>query len=977
MPQKIFISHSTQDDAQIDRIHDALEAQSYDVWVDHRDGGIDPGEDWESAIREGIIACDVGIFVMSEKSLLSKICKTECGLVLGLNKPLYVMRLEEVKLENIWLTIQSIQYADLVKDFDAGVQKIVRVLNGEQAPDLPQSVNALITGGDTMRLHLPYLKNPLRGREKDLELVQSELGAHVLQIVGTGGSGKSRLCAEIARGYPHGAIWHRCSSISTSNDIEILLRQHLGLDPMTPLDQVLNMLEKNPPILVVDNAEDVTPKTDRRADYVALLGMLIGRNVSVVLTSRTVWEELKPRRNRTLDKLLNEVGKQLALDFAQTEAVELDESQANTLAEKSRNHPRLIEFAVRQLHARLLERVLKQLDELKHADVKDMLDEMILKTVRQMASEAKHGTNAELLLKNMTLLQGSFDLKAIQALAPQALSDEDDLEDALETLQRWQFVRREGDRYRLGDLVREALGLPEDESVFERYADHYIAIAEQYITEQPENWHKTVDLDKDNILYLGDTLAKDPQKHPQRALDFAYNTNNFVNNRMEEKRWTWLEMGLAMAQQLDNQQRQALFANSLGFVWSGLGEKHKALDYYEQALPLRRQVGDKGGEVTTLNNIGMVWSDLGEKDKALEFFEQALPLRRQVGDIGGEATTLNNIGAVWSDLGEKHKALDYYEQALPLYRQVGDKGGEASTLNNIGAVWSDLGEKHKALDYYEQALPLYRQVGDKGGAASTLNNIGAVWSDLGEKHKALDYYEQALPLRRQVGDKGGAANSLNNIGTVWQAKEDPDKALEYFEQALPLLRQVGNKGVEATTLTNIGMVWQAKGEQNKALDYFQQALPLFRQVGDKGGEATTINNIGGVWSDLGEKHKALKYYEQALQIFIQVQAITSVVGQRANIAVLMHDMGKLDEAIRYMQEAVDLMVQKNLSHTSSGSTRAKLESDLASWKSEFQKLIGRYKALGGTGLRRALKQRGIPDAVIEELISTIRSRLGK
>jgi len=96
-----------------------------------------------------------------------------------------------------------------------------------------------------------------------------------------------------------------------------------------------------------------------------------------------------------------------------------------------------------------------------------------------------------------------------------------------------------------------------------------------------------------------------------------------------------------------------------------------------------------------------VWDDLGEKRKALDYYEQALPLRRAVGDRGGEATTLNNIGGAWDELGEKRKALDFYEQALSLYRDVGDRGGEAVTLNNIGFVWRQLGENKKALDFYE------------------------------------------------------------------------------------------------------------------------------------------------------------------------------------------------------------------------------------------------------------------------------------
>ena len=77
-------------------------------------------------------------------------------------------------------------------------------------------------------------------------------------------------------------------------------------------------------------------------------------------------------------------------------------------------------------------------------------------------------------------------------------------------------------------------------------------------------------------------------------------------------------------------------------------------------------MGDKGGEATTLNNLGLVYDALGDKQKALAYYEQALPLSRQVGDKGGEATTLNNLGGVYDALGDKQKALAYYEQALPL-----------------------------------------------------------------------------------------------------------------------------------------------------------------------------------------------------------------------------------------------------------------------------------------------------------------------
>ncbi|MEG3844198.1 tetratricopeptide repeat protein, partial [Microcoleus sp. herbarium14] len=52
-----------------------------------------------------------------------------------------------------------------------------------------------------------------------------------------------------------------------------------------------------------------------------------------------------------------------------------------------------------------------------------------------------------------------------------------------------------------------------------------------------------------------------------------------------------------------------------------------AIVKYEEALKLYREAGDRSLEASTLNNIGAVYSALGEKQKALEYYNQSLPLR--------------------------------------------------------------------------------------------------------------------------------------------------------------------------------------------------------------------------------------------------------------------------------------------------------------------------------------------------------------
>ena len=163
------------------------------------------------------------------------------------------------------------------------------------------------------------------------------------------------------------------------------------------------------------------------------------------------------------------------------------------------------------------------------------------------------------------------------------------------------------------------------------------------------------------------------------------------------------------------------------------GSPGEALAAYDAGAAPVPGAGDRGNEAATLSNIGRVYDGLGDRQRALDYYQQALPIRREVGDRAGEATTLNNIGHVYDGLGDRQRALDYYQQALPIRREVGDRAGEATTLNNIGHVYDGLGDRQRALDYYQQALPIRREVGDRAGEAATLNNIGRVYDGLGDR----------------------------------------------------------------------------------------------------------------------------------------------------------------------------------------------------------------------------------------------------
>jgi len=117
----------------------------------------------------------------------------------------------------------------------------------------------------------------------------------------------------------------------------------------------------------------------------------------------------------------------------------------------------------------------------------------------------------------------------------------------------------------------------------------------------------------------------------------------------------------------------------------------QAIQKWQEARLLYRALGDRRWEAITLNKIGGVYSDLGEKQNALDYYNQALPIRRAVGDRRWEAIILDNIGGVYSDLGEKQNALDFYN-----HRRKAKRTGllQPSFTHTSGFGRSQLGSYH-------------------------------------------------------------------------------------------------------------------------------------------------------------------------------------------------------------------------------------------------------------------------------------------
>ncbi len=100
---RIFLSHSSNDDAKAVALRDWLLGQGWDdVFLDlDPRRGIAAGERWERALHQAALRCEVVLFLVSKRWLASDWCQKEFVLAHRLNKRLFGVLIEDIPVADL------------------------------------------------------------------------------------------------------------------------------------------------------------------------------------------------------------------------------------------------------------------------------------------------------------------------------------------------------------------------------------------------------------------------------------------------------------------------------------------------------------------------------------------------------------------------------------------------------------------------------------------------------------------------------------------------------------------------------------------------------------------------------------------------------------------------------------------------------------------------------------------------------------
>ena len=609
------------------------------------------------------------------------------------------------------------------------------------------------------------------GREGELAAAGNLLEHNrLLTLTGAGGSGKTRLCIELASrtldSFAKGVHFVSLADIRDPSLVPVSIAQCIGLQDArvgTLLEHLSSYLRDRKLMLVLDNFEQVLPA----ADFVQhLLDESI--HLRILVTSRSplhVSSEQEypvpplrvPERGPAWAAAASVAAYSSAQLFAARAAARLpgftiNDQNAEAIArivERLDGLPLAIELAAARVKLLPLETILARLEDslaLLVGGAMDVPDRQ--RTLRatiawsyDLLSEA-----AVRLLAASSVFRGGISLPSITAVCVSALDPGAPILDALQELVDHSLLRLTAGsapvpRYSMLETVREYAAerlstLPEAAAVHEAHAVQFYRLAADLA--RPPCWPAREGLD----------LLELEHDNFRAALD-----------------WYWLASPAAGLR----------LANRLTAFWSARGHFSEGRRRLGELLDLVPD--DNPDRVEAMNGAAWLATDQGDFAEADALFERSIARARAVHETVGEGWALFYRGRSRLMSGDMASGDSDISQALELQTAGGDEAGVAAALWFSGLPPLSRGEVEYACEQFERCTQLSERLDLPAVGARALQLIGVCRLEMGDLRGARSALAKGVPAIVDLGDRFAIPAGLSALAGLAAKGGRPRAAL--------------------------------------------------------------------------------------------------------------------------------------------------------------------------------------------------------
>ncbi len=363
------------------------------------------------------------------------------------------------------------------------------------------------------------------------------------------------------------------------------------------------------------------------------------------------------------------------------------------------------------------------------------------------------------------------------------------------------------------------------------------------------------------------------------------------------------------------------------------------------ALPLFRGLAAIDPEnnlpdlIAGLNLLIHRYSRAGRDEEALALLVECVQVRRQLVDRDPErhlpqlSFELSNLAVTHLGLHHREEAFAAAEEAVAVQRMVTERGNDrgraqlAWALQRFSTVQAERGRYESALAANTEALPVLRELAEPGAdfdvtvLAESLGTRGAILVALHRCDEGLTHIGEAIELRerlaRQQPDRDLAAlvSELHNASHARLNLGRYEDALVSAEQAIAISRQLTAANPRRHRLTLIRNLYQLAqvhlglARPDDAVAAAQEALGLGRR-GSETDLVTSLQLLARVLTALGRYAEVLSVYEDAAALLRslarrQPQWLVDLASALVGLSETLDILDRPDDALAAALEAVE------------------------------------------------------------------------
>jgi predicted ATPase/class 3 adenylate cyclase len=315
-------------------------------------------------------------------------------------------------------------------------------------------------------------------------------------------------------------------------------------------------------------------------------------------------------------------------------------------------------------------------------------------------------------------------------------------------------------------------------------------------------------------------------------------------------------------------------------------------------------------EAKIRNLKAMLLHARGEQDQALSENQRGLDLCIHPETLPVRATLLMHRASFLKTTLKNDEAEHILRDSIRLMKEVNDAWSLPIAMNHLGCIFRSQGRYQESREILHTAWSLLQEVENYHYESVVLCNLGGTENEAGDLERARHAFEMAMEILEKSDSPWNHTQTLNNVALVCGQQEKWSESQRYLEQALRIMGSHDTIFIEGCLRGNLADALLHLGQFERAQDELSQSLSILRPI-HRGATSSFLGIQGLLHTRRGDFTQSSEAFEEAYKL-----VGGEVPLERAKLhcreARSLEIQGRVDEARSVLRQAEKIAAQLQL-----------------------------------------------------------------